>query len=272
MAEASHPQVATLLRTSEARRSRAGGFWVGFVTAVLIYLTVKLLMWNWEGQGYIVAPFWGVLGGLVNRSRVRWTLWLVAVGLAVLVLVAAYSDVFVAPGNALVRRDPLGKADAVVVLSGGVTYDGKLDGMSLQRTLDAMGLVRAGWAPVLIRTCTMEGTPPPDEDVRYFADLYGGVAVEVVGPIGNTQAEATKTAELAAERGWSSIILVTSPIHSVRAAATFEKLGLRVISAPCWERDYSLRRPRHPCDRLDLFRRYVYEVIGWQIYRMRGWV
>lgn len=259
------------VRMEAASDAACRRFWTGFVVAMLTMVSLKLLTWSWEPYGYIAAVVYGVIGGLVNRSRLRPLLWIFAIGALTLIYVAAYTDVFVEPCNALVRRDALQPADAVVALSGGVTADGKLDAMGLQRTLDAMELVRQGWAPVLARTI-----PNPrntaEEDVRYLAELFDDVPVEAVGPAANTRGEAVAVAGLAAQRGWSRIILVTSPVHSVRAAACFEKLGFTVISSPCWERDYSLPRPRHHIDRLTVFRRWMYELMGWQMYRLRGWV
>ncbi len=239
--------------------------------AVLTVVSLKLLTWSWEPYGYVAAMVYGIIGGLVNCSRLRPLLWVVAVGSLGLIYVAAYSDVFVGPCNTLVRSDPLQPADAIVVLSGGVTSEGKLDTMGLQRTLNAMELVRQGWAPVLVRTTTSRRNTA-EEDVRYLAGLFGDVTVEAVGPVANTHGEATAVAELATQRGWSRMVLVTSPVHSMRASACFEKVGLAVLSSPCWERDYSLRRPRHHIDRLTIFRRWMYEPISWQMYRVRGWL
>ena len=74
--------------------------------------------------------------------------------------------------------------------------------------------------------------------------------MEEVGPVSNTHDEAVAVAMLARQRGWGQIILVTHPWHMRRAAAAFEKAGVRVICSPCPERSYDLQIMDGPADRL----------------------
>jgi hypothetical protein len=61
----------------------------------------------------------------------------------------------------LVIYAPLEKADAIVVLGGGVRYDGALNDITQQRLIYALRLLREGYAPVMILT----GGNPDDPDL-----------------------------------------------------------------------------------------------------------
>jgi uncharacterized SAM-binding protein YcdF (DUF218 family) len=76
---------------------------------------------------------------------------------------------------------------------------------------------------------------------------------------------------LARDRHWKRILLVTSPTHSRRALLTFRRAGLDAVSVPCRETRYYLEDPRLPGDRLRAFSDALYEIIGLQVYRLRGW-
>jgi uncharacterized SAM-binding protein YcdF (DUF218 family) len=68
------------------------------------------------------------------------------------------------------------------------------------------------------------------------------------------------------------IALVTSPMHTRRACATFEKLGFRVVCVPALERDHDTWHPVTAEDRLAAWRAYLYERLAWVEYSYRGWV
>ena len=109
-------------------------------------------------------------------------------------------------------RRSAGHADAAVVLAGG-------RGSRLARGL---ALVRTGVAPVLVisdgwsptwpeanRLCA--GRPAPVPVVCFHPDPY------------STRGEAEAFARLAAGRGWSSAVVVSSRYHLVRARMLFER-------------------------------------------------
>jgi uncharacterized SAM-binding protein YcdF (DUF218 family) len=109
--------------------------------------------------------------------------------------------------------------------------------------------------------------------VRQFLKLAElNVPVHEIGPMRDTHDEAVGVARLARERGWKEILLVTSPTHTRRAAATFEKTGLRVRVLPSAETEYDLRRLDTPGDRIPAFHDWIKETVGWNVYRRRGWL
>ena len=96
--------------------------------------------------------------------------------------------------------------------------------------------------------------------------------VGVVAPVHSTRDEALRTAALARRAGWRTVAVVTSPLHTRRACATFERVGLAVVCVPSEERSFALRHLRSPGDRLEAFGYWLYETLGWLEYRRRGWV
>jgi hypothetical protein len=254
-------------------RRRAGGFVTGAVIAALAFMCYEIVFrggWDLAGPGVAIVA---LAGGLLGLTRWR---WLVTTAGIVVVLQIAVPVAFVAmPGLVAhtVREDPLQAGDAVVFLSSDVTGAGRLDAYATERLLSALEVLHDGWAPVLVHTRLPADYRSPDEDFAGLLRLTGTTAaVEEVGPISNTHDEALKVAELASERGWTRVILVTSPTHSRRAAATFEAAGLAVVSRPCASRTYSLADYVRPRDSLYMLGAWAHEELGWMAYRMRGWV
>jgi uncharacterized SAM-binding protein YcdF (DUF218 family) len=124
-------------------------------------------------------------------------------------------------GRALIVEDPLGRADAIVVVAGGTP----------SREAAAAALFREGWAPRII--LSNQFTP---ERVRELialgirrADLQGearlalekhgvpAAAIVALGePVRITETELRLVRETAQARGYRRVILVTSPLHTRR--------------------------------------------------------
>ena len=131
-------------------------------------------------------------------------------------------------GAWLVVEDPLAKADAIYVL-GGTSYE---------RPLEALDLYKAGWAPTIVlvqqiadwgeRWLIDQGIPVTTE-LEIQIDLLQrmGVprdAITSVTPRDNTAQEATALLALMNERGWSSVIVVTSRQHTRRAGLSMRRV------------------------------------------------
>jgi uncharacterized SAM-binding protein YcdF (DUF218 family) len=95
---------------------------------------------------------------------------------------------------------------------------------------------------------------------------------EVEGVVRNTRDEALGVSRLARERGWREVILVSDASHLRRAGAVFEKAGLRALCTPCPERNYDLTTLNDPGERLHAFQQWLWETIGYEVYRLRGWI
>ena len=179
----------------------------------------------------------------------------------------------------LVRSDALkGRpVDAVVVLSGNLSPEGRIGDEALRRLLAGVQLRQSLPARHLvltsIRRVTRGDTLSSQHDQQALVARLDPAAVfHLVGPVRNTHDEAVATAELARRSGWSRIAVVTSPLHTRRACATFEAQRLEVVCRPSDSRDYSFNLRRTPEDRLEAFRDWLYEVVGARVYRKRGWL
>jgi uncharacterized SAM-binding protein YcdF (DUF218 family) len=158
------------------------------------------------------------------RCRRRLNIFILAMGLLLAVIgVVAFRDA----GRWLVREDPAGKADVIVVLSGGLPF----------RAEGAAGIFKSGYAPAVWvsrpagpqeelavlgihfvgeeeynrEILVHEGVP--DSAIRIFPDT-----------IANTQDEVEEIARDARRDRMHSVIIVTSPQHTRRVKALWRKL------------------------------------------------
>jgi uncharacterized SAM-binding protein YcdF (DUF218 family) len=178
-----------------------------------------------------------------------------------------------------IRRDPLPTAspDAVVVLSASVNRDGALDVSGAERLLSGLDVFRRTHARVLITTRVehraRSRTITSDTDQRRVIALAADTSVwRIVAPVHTTHDEALRSAELLAPASARPIVVVTSPLHTRRACATFEAVGFRVACVPSEERRYAAYALSGPVDRLRAFFDLLYERLGMIEYRARGWV
>ncbi|WP_245528328.1 YdcF family protein [Deinococcus maricopensis] len=176
----------------------------------------------------------------------------------------------------LTLREVPVQADAIVVLAAGVHCGpGVLGSSSLDRLLRGVALWRAGFAPVLTvsnpsfafgpASCPRVG----DVERAWLREMFGeaGPRVLTLAEVTTTQDEAARAAALARARGWRTVLLVTSPSHSARAALLFRAamrragLGTRVVSVPSAESAFDVEgRTVH--DRVLGLRVVLYEALS----------
>jgi hypothetical protein len=137
----------------------------------------------------------------------------------------------------------------------------------------ALALYPGGRREPLIVT---EAEPPSPSHARLARETAAllGLRVEVlsVGPVRNTRDEANMLADLCRERGWKRVVLVTSPLHSLRGALALEGQGLEVASVPAAETRYDLESLDRPGERLIAFADALHERAGLLYYRFRGYL
>lgn len=216
----------------------------------------------------------GLLGALVGLTRARIVLWAAAVLISAGILVVMYTPLARVLVHSLLRSDPLQRVDAVVVLSSDVWSDGNLENQAQRRLLHAYELLAQRYAPRLILTRLglkdrASSVPTVQAQLRRLGLSY---PIEDVGPVLNTRDEAAAIRDLMRRRGWQRVLLVTNPLHMRRAAATFEKTGVPVLCSPCPEGSYDLTALKDPRHRILAFRDWLHEAIGFQVYRVRGWL
>jgi|SRR5580704_2065099 uncharacterized SAM-binding protein YcdF (DUF218 family) len=144
-----------------------------------------------------------------------------------LVLVVVGAAVFRNAGRWLVREDPLGKADVIVVLSGGLPFRGE-GAASIYKSgyapavwvskpagpeeeLAALGIHFVGEEEYNREILVQEGVP--DSAIQIFPDA-----------ITNTQEEVEEIAWGMRRDGKHTVIIVTSPQHTRRVKALWRKL------------------------------------------------
>jgi uncharacterized SAM-binding protein YcdF (DUF218 family) len=215
------------------------------------------------GFAVVTAALWG--------TRLRAWLGLGAGAVALLWLVVAFTPLTSWMARDIVRRDSLREADAVVVLASSLQTDGELTAPAQSRLVHGLELLAEGRAPRLVLT---EIAPPSRSYAEPARALMGSLHVEgeliAVGPVKSTRDEALAVARLFAERGLHSLILVTSPTHTRRAAAAFEKQGLTVMVSPAVETLFDLETLDSPDDRLRAFGSLLHERLGLWLYAWRG--
>lgn len=131
-------------------------------------------------------------------------------------------------GRALQHEDPLRRADAIFVLAG----------TRAERPLEAVDLYREGYAPWIVLS---PGRPEPSEirlarqGIRFPSEsaLIRDVMVQLGVPasaiivegstLDNTAQEATLLRTLSRDRGWRTVIIVTSKYHTRRAGFAFHR-------------------------------------------------
>ena len=191
--------------------------------------------------------------------------------LALLWLLVAFTPLTSWMAQGLVRRDPLREADAIVVLASNIQRDGELTAAAMSRLLHGLELLADHRAPRLVLT---EMRPPARSYSEPARALMGTLRVEgelvAVGPVRDTRDEAQAVARLFAERGFKSLILVTSPTHTRRAARTFERQGLTVMASPAVETLFDLETLDKADDRLRAFGHLLHERLGLWLYAYQG--
>ena len=125
-----------------------------------------------------------------------------------------------------------------------------------------------------VACCGGDGSFTSDADQRRLIGLAGmqGHWLLVGGDLHTTHDEAVAVDRQLRQLGARNIAVVTSPLHTRRACATYERDGMRVTCVPSLERGDQTRAPGGAQNRLTAFRTYLYERLGWWQYRRRGWV
>lgn len=223
-----------------------------------------------------VLPLAMVAGGIIGATRFRSSLIAMTAALLAVVLVVAFTPVMQGPTERLIRRDDVpATADAIVVLSAGVTLDGLLPQQGLDRLLKGVELARAGVATRIVLTRELKRwngkVITSDADQARLIE-FAETTVIATGRTASTREEALRVKELASRGGWTRIVLVTSPFHSRRACQTFEKVGLTVSCVPADSRDVSVNNLTGADDRVRAFSMWTYELAGSLRYWYAGWI
>jgi uncharacterized SAM-binding protein YcdF (DUF218 family) len=167
--------------------------------------------------------------------------------------------------------------DAIAVLSAGIAPDGAMRGETLDRLLAGLSLAKSRLAPILLvsrERGNVDGRVVTDaSDLQSVNTLVSAPAQTIfVDSVFTTRSEALRMAALARTNGWHTLAVVTSPMHTRRACATFEAVGLRIACVPALVRGSGLYAGANAEDRLRAFRAWLYEIFATPTYKSRGWI
>jgi uncharacterized SAM-binding protein YcdF (DUF218 family) len=212
--------------------------------------------------------------GVVRQRRIL--LWADGV-LCAAVIFIAYTSTMSSVAPRWVRNDTVpDRVDAVVALSGSVRSDSTISSEAFDRLRAAAQIARRDTTAWLVTSRLRESdggvAVTSDRDQRELVEELGLESRwKVVDAVGSTHDEAIRAAALLlpARR---NIVVVTSPIHTRRACATFERVGFHVTCRAAREHRRLTWHPLTPRDRLAAWRDYIYELLGMVKYRAKGWL
>lgn len=217
------------------------------------------------------------LGFLVGLVGGRWVMLAISGLLAVTYFVIGNTPIMGRVAAKWVRSDPLpASADAIVVLSATVLADTTLNVEGTERLLSGLELFERGISTRLFTTKVEVGYPqgvltsiPDQQRLVKLANAQAGWTV--LQDTHSTRDEALQAA-VKLPNGARSIVVVTSPMHTRRACATFEAVGFKVTCYPARTREHGTWTPVDTADRLAAFADYLYERLGMIKYRWKHWL
>jgi uncharacterized SAM-binding protein YcdF (DUF218 family) len=272
-------EVATSSRTEMRRRVLHAAEGAVFGVAFWTILLVLGFPWVLHLEGFDgLIPF-VVLGAVLGLAGLRRVPLAGLAAACILLVVVAYTPLMGGLVRPLIRNDPLpSKADAVMVLSAGVNDDGTISSTAMDRLLKGLELVNRGVAPFLVvsrEAYIINGhyvSSRADQE-RIVSLSTGGLSKLVVAGITHsTRDEAIRARDLVRARDWKRIVVVTSPMHTRRACATFEKVGVVISCAASNTRAFAIAALWSPMDRVRAFEVWLYETAGTLRYRQLGWI
>jgi uncharacterized SAM-binding protein YcdF (DUF218 family) len=264
----------TAYRKEVARHAIIGAI-VGTLCAVVAHvLGVQQLLRRPELVLYIPAA---LVGAVLGNTRLRPLLLIVGGILALICIAVAYTPVVSAVGRPMIRRDGVPpRVDAIAVLSSGFTSDGMMRRETLERLLSGLTLAKRGIAPAILVSMERSTSQPPvsdSADLESVISLSGeGARTILVDSVTTTRTEALRMRAIARANGWQTLAVVTSPLHTRRACATFEAVGFKVVCVPARVRESGMLPGSSAADRFRDFRAWLYETFATDSYRRRGWI
>jgi len=261
-------------RKSAAIGAAIGAAAGGFAGALLLQLGVHEIL------AFFSAPAWLLLatvaGAVVGALNGKWLLLVIDAFLLLALMIIGYTPVMFGVASRWVRDDPLAPADAIVVLSATVKSDGYLNVEGVERLLTGLALFQKQAAPRLFTTSVEveypTGVLSSTADQRRLIQLAGAEpAWTSLTGVFTTRDEALQAASKLPANA-HSVVVVTSPMHTRRACATFEAVGFKVICKAAAEHHHVTWHPINPTDRLESFGAYLYERLGMVKYRAKGWL
>jgi uncharacterized SAM-binding protein YcdF (DUF218 family) len=279
-APAGPPRRSTVHRAYGVIRARARATLVSTIATFALWCVLHALR---VLPGLVENPdgaFGVVLGGAA-LGALGMQRWLIAT-LTAATLVAAlvvFSPLSDTVAERWVRNDvPVpSRLDAIVVLSGGLEADTTISNEALDHLMMGIELARGRTIP-LVTTSTSERFPTgilsgQTDQARVVAMVGSGLEWLHADGGKTTRDEAVFAAGTLQRRGVRRIAVVTSPMHTRRACAVFERVGFVVTCVAARLRGPgALPLSSNPDDRFAVFGDWVYEMAAMTKYAALGWL
>jgi uncharacterized SAM-binding protein YcdF (DUF218 family) len=193
--------------------------------------------------------------------------WLLVLAALALILFFAHGSLLRAAAGFLVVRDPLEKADAIIVLAGDANGE---------RVTQGVELYRAGWAPKII----MSGGPAAwhltyAENMKKQARSLGVAEKDIIiqDRSLSTREDVVFSLAVLKKIRAKKVIMVSSPFHMRRMILTAKKKytreGIKVIACPV---EHSKWKPEGWWRRHEDTQPVVYEYMAMVQYLFKGWL
>ena len=217
-----------------------------------------------------------IIGALLGRWFTRTLAWL-ALAVCTIAAIGIWSPLVPALAAPFVRNDEmkLADVDAVFVFSNSVNSRGLLNGEGIDRLLTGIALrAQRAELPLIVSAVKSTdhgpGISSRTDQRTLIALVPASGPVEWIDSVQSTRDEAVRLTRRAFLARWKRVAAVTSPMHTRRACATVEALGLAVtcVAAPWRPAGWP---PRTSADRLAVMQRLTYESLAWLQYRITGW-
>ena len=266
------PQLWGVRPPADWRRRSLEGFLLGALLGLCVStLGISELLHLEIQEDIVLLP--GLAGTLLALSPARRLLRIASCAILAVVILVGYTPLMSRLMPPLVRADALERVPAIVVISTALRKDNTLNAAGQERFVHGYLLLKQGWSGTLVLTRAIPKIGDQSPVVMAQMRTLGlDFPVERVGPVFNTHDEAVLAAQLARMRGWKRVILVTHPWHMRRARAVFLKAGLDVLCSPCVEGSYDMSDLGTPRGRFAACNNWLHETVGFQIYRLRGWL
>lgn len=214
---------------------------------------------------------WSARFGTSLRNYRRFLNW--GMGLLLAGAIFLYSPLVWWIAKPLVLQDAPQRADAVVIFAGGVGESGNAGEGYQERILEGVGWFKEGLAPALLFVSGYAKTFNEPDIMKALAESLGvsPSAILTETRVHDTYDYVLRVKERAAEHGWKSILLVTSPYHTRRTALTFTKNApdLKVWYLPLRNSSFY---ERERVVQVQQVGGILHEYLGILVYWLKGWI
>jgi uncharacterized SAM-binding protein YcdF (DUF218 family)/glycosyltransferase involved in cell wall biosynthesis len=203
------------------------------------------------------------------RRRIAWTFGV----LVVAYLLLFYSSVLWHIAEPLRIEQPPQQADAIAVFGGGVGEAGRPGESTVERARFGANLYLGGFAPYVVFSSGYAYKSNDAEDMKLIAVSMGlrNESIILEQKANSAYENVRYVAQIAREKGWRSLLVVSSPYNMRRVQLVFDKWGngLRVTYTP-------VPGPKfydpNLGSRWAQFRAIIHEYLGILYYWWNGWI